>query len=399
MRNIFLYLFIYLLSINLAYAENVVTSVEEGVVRIINHISENKRASGTGFVINANNYVVTNHHVIKNHHILKVLDGGVELEHLKEARVIWASAEKDLAILHVPNLTPRKPLKLNASELEKASVVLALGFPGAADKLGNELDFVETSATDGRVSRLMRNTSWDHTSELFDIIQHSAQINGGNSGGPLINQCGEVVGVNTASAIDAQGIFYASHISSLIEILNARNIDFQSTTSTCSTDSIFDIQYLIMLTLIILTFLIIVLAFRQPRQQVVKAAAACSQLLHQPATVFYGKTAVKAESTTLWVLKGQQTYLPINQEKLQSSQGITIGRAAKLCDLSIRDDTISRRHARLSYDKHQLLLEDLNSVNGTRINGQQIQPYHPMSIDEQSHIQLGSINFKLVKSG
>jgi hypothetical protein len=390
---------LYLLPINLAYTENIVTSVEEGVVRILNFISENNGATGTGFVINSDNYVVTNHHVIENYAKLFVVDGGIEREHLKEASVIWASAEKDLAILHVPDLTPRKPLKLNAGEIEKANVVLALGFPGVADELGGELDFVESSATDGRISRLMRNTSWDRNEGILDIIQHSAQINGGNSGGPLINLCGEVIGVNTAGAIDAQGIFYASHISSLIEILNARNIDFQSTTSVCSTNSSFNIDYLILFTLIILTFLIIILAFRQPRQQAVKAAAACTQWVRHPTTILYGKTTLKSQPTILWALQGQQIYLPINQEKLQSS-GVTIGRSAKLCDLTIKDELISRRHARLSYDNktQQLLLEDLNSANGTQVNEQQVRTYHPVFIDEQSYIQLGSIHLKLVKA-
>lgn len=398
MKKIFLYLLLYLLSINWVYAENIITSVDEGVVRILNLISENNGTTGTGFVINSDNYIVTNHHVIENHGLLLITDGGIEQEHLKKADIVWASAEKDLAILRVPNLTPRRPLKLNTSEPEKASVVLALGFPGAADELGGELNFVETSATDGRVSRLMRNTSWDRREGTFDIIQHSAQINGGNSGGPLINLCGEVVGVNTAGVRGAQGIFYASHISSLIEVLSEKNIDFQSTSATCSTDSNFDMQYFILLTLMIL---IIILMFRQPSQQAVKTAVACTQWLRQPTNVFYGKTAVKADSSILWALQGQQIYLPIDQEQLQSSQGVTIGRSIKLCDLTIKDDTISRRHVRLSYDNktHQLLLEDLNSANGTQVNGQQIPTYHPVFIDDQSSIQLGSIHLKLIKVG
>ncbi len=397
MKKIFLYSLLYLLSANPAHAENIVTSVEQAVVRVINFISENKGATGTGFVINSNNYVVTNYHVIENYSTLFIADGGVEREHLKEVNVIWSSAEKDLAILHVPNLNPRKPLKLNANSLEKASVVLALGFPGAADLLGNDLDFVETSATDGRISRLMRNTSWNNTRELFDIIQHSAQISGGNSGGPLINLCGEVIGINTAGAIDVQGIFYASHISSLIEVLNARNIDFQSTTTTCAADSGFDTQYLILLIFIILTFLIIFLAFRQPRQQAVKTAAAYTQWLRQPPINFYSKT------TPTMILQGinrhQHIYLPIAQEKLKSSQGVIIGRSSKSCDLIIKDAQISRRHARIYYHNQTLLIEDLNSANGTQVNELQVQAYHSVNIDEQSHIQLGNIILKLVKIG
>jgi hypothetical protein len=392
-----LLLLICLLCYQSVFAENIVTSVEQAVVRVINFISEDDGATGTGFIINSNNYVVTNHHVIENYTTLLIADGGVGREHLKQANIVWSSVERDLAILHVPNLTPRRPLKLNSSELEKASVVLALGFPGAADELGDELDFVETSATDGRVSRLMRNTSWDNTSRLFDIIQHSAQINGGNSGGPLINLCGEVVGVNTAGVPSAQGIFYASHINSLIEVLTAENIDFQVTTATCTTKSGFDIQYLIVLiVLILLTIIVLIflsIAFRQPRQQAVKAVTTYTQWL--PKNIFYAK------STDLWILQGinghKHIYLPINQEKLKSSQGVTIGRSAKLCDLTIQDDTISRRHARLSYVDQQLLLEDLDSANGTLVNGQKIKAYHTVLIDENSHIQLGNIVLQLIK--
>ncbi len=406
MQKILLFLAVYFLSVNATLAENMISSADEGVVRIINVISVNSYGTGTGFVI-SENHVVTNFHVIDKHVVLMVADGGVDEQHLKQAEVLWSSSEKDLAVLHVPQLSARKPLKLNEAEPEKGSQVYALGFPGAADIFDrNELNAVESSVTRGVLSRIMRNTTWPGKTGLLDIIQHSAQINGGNSGGPLINPCGEIIGVNTAGASNSQGIYAASYINVLIEALRTEGINFEATNNACSNVSANTIQPWVIL-LFLTLFILILLSFRRPRQQVFKTAENYTQWLRQGASQIknYGQTTVKYEGKVLWALQGKhyhtEFYLPINQNQLQSTQGITLGRSEKLCDLVIKDDCISRRHARLTYDlaTHSLLIEDLNSANGIKVNNKWLQVFHPIPIDIYSSIQLGEIPFKLVKIG
>ncbi|MBY8975412.1 Do family serine endopeptidase [Rhodobacteraceae bacterium NNCM2] len=137
---------------------------------------------GSGFVISSDGYIVTNHHVI---------DGAdritVRMSDRKEyeAEVIGADAQTDLALLKI-EATGLPALELaDSGELRVGEDVIALGNPFG---LGG-------SVTTGIVSGIARDI---HAGPYVDFIQTDAAINRGNSGGPLFNEDGEVVGVNSA---------------------------------------------------------------------------------------------------------------------------------------------------------------------------------------------------------
>jgi len=220
--------------------------VDRSIVWVASPSAKNKVQTGTGFVVNRDGYVVTNNHVIQGAKKILVLHKSGSENRKQEAQLVWRSEGYDLAILKVPGLN-KPALKLNLHKPRKTDKVSAAGFPGAAgdfnhDKLDNML---ETTWTQGIVSRTLES-SWVKNGPEFTIVQHSADINGGNSGGPLLDDCGRVLGVNTMASVtkleivtqagtkpvavgkSARGIFYASHASAFAAALKENNIPYRS---------------------------------------------------------------------------------------------------------------------------------------------------------------------------
>src|SRR5438093_3046937 len=140
------------------------------------------RAAGSGFVLNANGFIVTNNHVVENATDIQVkLDDGRELP----AKVVGRDSKTDLALLKVDATgLPVIPLG-DSTALQVGEPVMAIGNPFG----------LEQTVTTGIVSatgRVIGSGPYDN------FIQTDASINPGNSGGPLINARGEVIGINTA---------------------------------------------------------------------------------------------------------------------------------------------------------------------------------------------------------
>jgi len=141
------------------------------------------RAAGSGFIISADGFVVTNHHVIaRADNITVILDDGARLE----ATVRGVDRHTDLALLHVESGRPLPFVRFGDSDAARVGDwVLAIGNPFG---LGG-------TTTGGIISARGRELS---AGPYDDFIQVDAPINRGNSGGPLFNTAGEVIGVNTA---------------------------------------------------------------------------------------------------------------------------------------------------------------------------------------------------------
>ena len=152
---------------------------------------------GSGFIISADGYIVTNNHVVEGADTIRVNIGGKNKKgDLYEAQVVGTDPETDLALLKIkadnlPYLSFGDPDKLEVGEW-----VVAIGSP-----LG--LDHTVTAGIVSAKGRNIQSGSYD------DFLQTDASINRGNSGGPLLNMDGQVVGINTAIAQRAQGIGFA----------------------------------------------------------------------------------------------------------------------------------------------------------------------------------------------
>ena len=152
---------------------------------------------GSGFIISPDGYIVTNNHVIENAAVIKVSIGGrTNKDDLIEAEVIGTDPETDLALLKIPAESLPYLKFGNSDTLEVGEWVVAIGSP-----LG-----LHHTVTAGIVSAKGRNIQ---SGSYDDFLQTDASINRGNSGGPLLNMNGEVIGINTAIAQRAQGIGFA----------------------------------------------------------------------------------------------------------------------------------------------------------------------------------------------
>ncbi len=178
---------------------NVAASAGKAVVEIQTRISspdvflqQEQRGIGSGFIVNANGYIVTNNHVVENAAQLQVILRDSSKTY--DARVVGTSPEDDIAVLKIDaqNL-PTLPFG-DSSRLKVGQLAIAIGSP-----LGQQ-----NSVTKGVISALHRSlevpdpANAGGTERILNAIQTDASINPGNSGGPLLNSAGEVIGVNFA---------------------------------------------------------------------------------------------------------------------------------------------------------------------------------------------------------
>lgn len=153
--------------------------------------------SGTGIVLNDDGLILTNDHVIEGARSLTVNPGDSSSE-TRTATVVGEEANKDLALIKVdPSGLDLKPLTFDSSSsLQVGDSVYAIGNPYG----------LEETLTKGIVSALNREISAPDGAKITGAIQTDAALNPGNSGGPLLNEQGEVIGVNSQIASDAASV-------------------------------------------------------------------------------------------------------------------------------------------------------------------------------------------------
>jgi len=164
-----------------------------------------QKSLGTGFIIESNGYIITNNHVIKDADEITVkLRSNKEFE----AEIIGRDAETDIALIKIKSEEKFSAVTMGDSEkLKVGEWVVAIGNPFG---LGHTVTAGIVSAK----GRVIGSGPYD------DFIQTDASINFGNSGGPLINMNGEVIGINTAIIAGSKGIGFAIPINIAKDIVH-----------------------------------------------------------------------------------------------------------------------------------------------------------------------------------
>ena len=411
-------LFITVCCIDVVVAQNVMTSADRSVVRIAVLASGKLRGFGSGFVVGQGGVVVTNNHVVEGGDTFVVLSKHAAGGPRYQATVIWASPDYDLALLKVAGLDlPQLVVAENVPD--KGSAVTTIGYPGVADARGEDINnLAESTFTQGIIGRIIR-TSYSQEEKRQTVLQHSAAVNSGNSGGPLLDSCGRVIGVNTAKALgriignaetgvavdQADGIFYASHVSVLVESLKRQGVVALVTTTGCVSGGGSAVAAAVNP------------AVAPPAQLDWYLPTAIVAALFAAATALFvalRKTTVIQETYTQfkkrkgpsaptpgapasvmnWTFRGrgsrgQVVDLVINAALLEKGP-LIIGREALHCQLAIDDPTVSRQHAKLSLMGGRLQLVDLGSTNGTLIDAEPVTT-KPITLRHGQTLTLGKV--------
>lgn len=195
---------------------------------------QQEQAAGTGIILTTNGLILTNRHVVPvgTTKVSVTLSNGVQLNNVKVIGRTPQSSSLDVAFLKIENLKGQKlkPAIIgNSSNVQIGQTVVAIG---------NALGQFHNTVTSGIISGFGRNvqasssicgsggstvnssSSLCSTENLTDLIQTDAAINEGNSGGPLVNMNGQVIGINTAIAGGAQNIGFVIPINDVTGLIN-----------------------------------------------------------------------------------------------------------------------------------------------------------------------------------
>ena len=200
------------LTSNVGDVRSVVEKAEASVVALEFNTTATQRGrtvqgsgAGSGVIISSDGLVLTNAHVVENATNMKVtLSDGTKYN----ATIVGSDATQDIALVQLQGAS-----NLPAATLGSSS---ALQVGDAVVAIGNALDLDGSlTVTSGIVSAENRSLTNSDNSTLANLIQTDAAINSGNSGGPLLNMDGEVVGINTAIIQDSQNLGFSIAIDSV----------------------------------------------------------------------------------------------------------------------------------------------------------------------------------------
>ena len=204
-----------------------VMDATKSVVRILSKYYDGS-ATGSGFVIKnepGEVLIVTNDHVVAgNPYSISVW---VSDDELVDAEIVFTTSAKDLCVLRVTESIDMKPLTLSTEDPEHGAAIYVVGYPGAGDILSDTQAHTSESVTitDGIISAI-RTFTIESGEAPVKLLQVNAAINSGNSGGPLFDSEGVVIGVNTYKVnANSQGVFGSVDISELWDLLEQHGIE------------------------------------------------------------------------------------------------------------------------------------------------------------------------------
>jgi hypothetical protein len=414
---------------------------------------------GTGFIVSNEGgkcVIATNHHVVTIDEngafgeIFAVRIAGNKIEAFP-GKVLWADRNLDLALVEVRGMRG-KPLPLNVTKPETGEDVYSIGYPGIADDVtgnprqddiyfallpligGNNSTIpdpdgkisitLEPSQSKATVRRIVKSNWLRDPNILFDIIQHDVNIAGGNSGGPLLNACGQVVGVNTAGkdvAEEGEWLNLSSHIQTLVDAMRLNGVQGVLVSGRCVPNFWRTMSLWIFSGLAgVAACAALVFALRKPavvretyteflrrfKGDPRRDGGIDSRFPHsepkprpeplhpapQPGWVASPPWPPPTQTVPGWILEGRAENgalrLEIADRQLEAGK-VVLGRKPGHVHLLVQDGSISGQHAAFSLLGGTLAVEDMGSSNGTRVNTQLLAPHRPFPLRRGDSLQLG----------
>jgi len=370
--------------------------------------------NGSGFFVTDDGHVLTNAHVVQDSKIETLLVFGKGMSEEPEiARKIWVIPERDIAVLKTKKPDKVVPLQLLSANPGKGEAVWALGYPGK--QLQNMSSFKESyeewdaTLTNGIVSRTFIGATSPENEARQQLIQHTAEISQGNSGGPLINECGVVVGINylgttsVSEEVDDPD-FFAIGSKGILEILPTRidgitsskgcdvedapevvaeleKSEIQSTPEKKPTTEITFTPNLSILFFIIIAAVLAVLYYYllRARPEVKKINKTLEKTaLRNPE---YGDDSLK-QFLRMSGFNGEGRPISFLFEVREpfDQRGWIIGRNSGFADFEIVNKDVSRAHAQVKVVGEQFYIRDLGSTNTTQLNGINLKPFNYVKI-------------------
>ena len=397
---------------------------EDGIPYSFN--ADGTAGSGTGFGVGKSgedaDTFITNWHVVCGsdgvYPIVYIQIDGADIYNestMIKADVVYYDSEVDIAIIQTEDPVkgvPTIPL-LPAEKMETGEEVYALGFPGIADAVADSNNYTveDITVTDGILSRYL-------TSGGVKWMAHTAKINHGNSGGPLINSMGQVVGINSNGITDVENAdarYYAIYIDYAMEAMDDLGIEYTKAEKgkSVSADSESEESESMNMNLIIIgvaavaavviVVLIIVLASKGSKKQTVvqPTPQPTPQPRPQPAPQpVYQQSAPQPRPQVVYqqpVPMVRAISGPLTGNTWQLKGVLTIGRDPAGSIVYPADTKgISRAHCRLDLQGAAVVITDLGSTYGTFVNGRKLNPNESVRIDSNTEISLGGPQVKLL---
>tara|TARA_A100001015_G_C15043650_1_gene741703 strand:+ start:1819 stop:3108 length:1290 start_codon:yes stop_codon:yes gene_type:complete len=364
---------------------------------------------GSGFFVTKDGYIITNQHVISSGE--RFIAAG-KLYDFFEINLVWSSKAKDLAILKANPSSHVSYLQIWGEKLKKGEEVFALGFPGT--QLNNYDIFGVSEGDrnlDSTITRGILSRQFSGQGGAREYIQHTAEIRMGNSGGPLLNECGIVIGVNTLITAAEEKDMFALASAELIDALMGR-IRGVEIVDSCSSDvtatntqkaeqlsensnrgiekklendatvyieniSVQDWKNIAVLSVV--TALFLILLSRKNSHTIsppnLSSAHRIDEITDNPIKPIKRDPSNNDYSLSGFDQNGRPINITLSLHSLSSPFGIFVGRNTQFAAFQIPFSKISRVHCKFSLVNGDLHLEDCNSTNGTRVNGAPQAPF------------------------
>ena len=343
---------------------------------------------GTGFFVGAEGenpeYIITNCHVVEEYILAGEALGGGQLYVMfddsdqAEAYLVVYDYAKDVAVLKLAQPTDKRvPLKLRAPEEDAlGSEVYAVGYPLASDVTVQAVTSAskdDATVTTGSIGRFLTESGTGR-----ELIQTDAALSGGNSGGPLIDGDGAVIGISTAGSKLDQNLFYAVSSTEVQFLLDRNNIPYSVYEESGFPIAMIGAGAAVVVVVVILLAVVMGKKKKSPAPQA------------NPAPEAQEKKEKAKGTPLLRSMAPQHGGMAVQLHH----QPVQIGRDPATCRLVYQDGTpgVSAKHCQVYFDEQEqmFVVTDLNSTYGTfLVNGQRIAPNTPVKLPPHSSIYLG----------